>query len=156
MPEDIQFTDLNSIRIASPCHVAWNQMEQIEGDRIRHCAKCNLHVYDLSAMSRREAMQLVEDHQGQLCVRFYRRKDGTILTRDCPAASERGSVGIISRVVFWFMKKLVSLPLFLSIGTGMGRPTFSRYKARLQVECPPELRDIMLESIERDEDRLRH
>jgi hypothetical protein len=39
-------------------------------------------------MSRKEATYLVENSEGQACVRFYRRKDWTLLTRDCPVAFE--------------------------------------------------------------------
>jgi len=43
-----------------------------------------LNVYNLSALSGVEAHDLVAKHEGRLCVRFYHRKDGTILTRNCP------------------------------------------------------------------------
>ncbi|HXO37362.1 MAG TPA: hypothetical protein VN872_01925 [Candidatus Acidoferrum sp.] len=35
-------------------------------------------------MSTREAEALVSHREGRLCVRFYRRKDGTMLTQNCP------------------------------------------------------------------------
>src|SRR5262245_54742918 len=38
-------------------------------------------------MSREEAVELVKKREGRLCVRFYRRADGTVLTRDCPEAA---------------------------------------------------------------------
>ena len=53
-------------------------------DRTRFCSQCKLHVYDLSAMSREEATAFIGEREGRTCVRFYRRQDGTILTRDCP------------------------------------------------------------------------
>jgi hypothetical protein len=73
---------LNNLRVASPCSADWNQM--CGDDRIRHCSQCNLNVYNLSAMSTREAEVLVSQREGRMCVRFYRRKDGTILTQNCP------------------------------------------------------------------------
>ena len=73
---------LDSIRIASPCRSDWNQM--YGDDRRRFCAECKLNVYNLSGMTRDEAEQLVMNSEGRLCVRFFRRKDGTILTQDCP------------------------------------------------------------------------
>jgi hypothetical protein len=73
---------LQNIRIASPCSADWNTM--IGDDRVRHCGQCNLNVYNLSAMSGSEAHDLVAEHEGRLCVRFYHRKDGTVLTRNCP------------------------------------------------------------------------
>jgi hypothetical protein len=54
-------------------------------ERVRHCSECNLNVYNLSAMTKREIEQLVAAHQGQrLCTRFYRRADGTVITQNCP------------------------------------------------------------------------
>jgi hypothetical protein len=73
---------LDQITVASPCHVAWDQMSGDE--RKRFCNHCKLHVYDLSAMSRQEAESFVRRSEGRTCVRFFRRTDGTVLTRDCP------------------------------------------------------------------------
>ncbi len=73
---------LKDVHIASPCRSDWAQMSG--DDSVRHCAECNLNVYNLSEMSRREAEELIASREGRLCVRFFRRADGTILTRDCP------------------------------------------------------------------------
>jgi hypothetical protein len=35
-------------------------------------------------MTKAEAERLIVQSEGRLCVRYYRRADGTILTRDCP------------------------------------------------------------------------
>ena len=53
-------------------------------DRTRFCGRCSQNVYDLSSMTRAEAEDLIRRTDGQLCVRFYKRRDGTILTRNCP------------------------------------------------------------------------
>jgi len=75
--------DLSSIRIASPCPADWNKM--VGDDRVRHCAECNLNVYNLSAMTERQARQLLDGNSGKrICLRLYRRADGTIITQDCP------------------------------------------------------------------------
>lgn len=73
---------LEKIKVASPCHASWAQMSGDE--RVRLCGLCSKYVYDLSAMSRAQAESLVQEKEGKLCVRFYRRKDGTVLTADCP------------------------------------------------------------------------
>jgi hypothetical protein len=76
-------TLLDRISIASPCSADWNQM--VGDERRRFCASCKLHVHDLSGMTRDEALALVQQQgQGRVCVRFFRRADGTVLTRDCP------------------------------------------------------------------------
>ena len=44
-------------------------------------------AYNLSEMSREAAEDLVRMHEGErLCVRFYRRRDGTVITNECPVA----------------------------------------------------------------------
>lgn len=53
-------------------------------DRTRFCASCQLNVYNLSAMTKKEAENLIVKTEGRLCVRFYRRADGTVLTQNCP------------------------------------------------------------------------
>lgn len=73
---------LDNIKVASPCSANWNEM--YGNDRMRHCRECKLNVYNLSGMSREEAENLVMNAEGRLCVRFYRRLDGTIITENCP------------------------------------------------------------------------
>ena len=73
---------VNNIRIAAPCAADWDRM--IGNDRTRFCAQCNLNVYNLSGMTRTEAETLIAQSEGRLCVRFYRRRDGSILTENCP------------------------------------------------------------------------
>jgi hypothetical protein len=72
----------NRLRIASPCPVGWQQMKGNE--QVRFCAECQLNVYNLSGMTRKQAAEVVHQTEGRICARFYRRADGTILTRDCP------------------------------------------------------------------------
>ena len=73
---------LNDIRIASPCHEAWDRMSG--DDRARHCRSCDKTVYNLSAMTADQAADLFREREGRVCVRLYRRRDGTVLTADCP------------------------------------------------------------------------
>ncbi|HEV7395396.1 MAG TPA: hypothetical protein VGN86_02700 [Pyrinomonadaceae bacterium] len=73
---------LDNIRVASPCNMDWEQM--IGNDRSRFCGQCNLNVYNLSGMSRAEAEHLISNNEGNLCLRYYRRADGSVLTQDCP------------------------------------------------------------------------
>ena len=78
-----KFTNpLNNIRIASPCSADWNQM--VGDNRQRHCGDCKLNVYNLSGMTRSEAEDLILNSEGRVCMRIYRRADGTVLTKDCP------------------------------------------------------------------------
>ena len=73
----------NELHIASPCPADWEKM--VGNERVRHCAECNLNVYNLSAMTELQVQELIADNRGKrLCGRFYRRADGTVLTQDCP------------------------------------------------------------------------
>ncbi|MEK7485914.1 MAG: hypothetical protein AABZ60_16450, partial [Planctomycetota bacterium] len=69
-------------RIAAPCSVPWDSMQ---GDsRKRFCDQCQLHVYNISDMSRPVAEEFLEKIEGRVCINMYKREDGTILTEDCP------------------------------------------------------------------------
>jgi hypothetical protein len=78
----LNIVDLDQIRVAAPCTMEWSAMTG--GDRVRHCAACQKNVFNLSGMKRAEALDLLRATEGKVCARFYRRKDGTILTADCP------------------------------------------------------------------------
>ena len=76
-------TVLNNLRIASPCPATWGAMRG--DDRVRFCDSCSKHVFNLSDLTANEAVALIQQSEGHSCVRLYRRKDGTVLTADCPA-----------------------------------------------------------------------
>jgi hypothetical protein len=78
---------LDQIRVASPCSANWNQMTG--DDRTRHCGACDKDVYNLSGMTREEAEALILERNGELCVRYYQRADGTILLADCTVGMQR-------------------------------------------------------------------
>ncbi len=73
---------LDHVTVAAPCDAGWENM--VGNERVRFCAKCSLNVYNLSGMTKSEAERLVVQAEGRLCVRFYRRADGTMLTKNCP------------------------------------------------------------------------
>jgi hypothetical protein len=73
---------LEGVRVAAPCPAVWEKM--VGDERVRYCGQCSLHVYNLSGMTKREAEGLVANAEGRLCVRYYSRADGSILTRNCP------------------------------------------------------------------------
>jgi hypothetical protein len=78
---------LESVRIASPCTANWDEM--VGDERVRYCGSCQKDVYNLSGMPRDEAERLVRERAGELCVRLYKRDDGTVLTADCPVGVKR-------------------------------------------------------------------
>lgn len=73
---------LDSIMIAAPCNMGWENMEGDE--RVRFCNQCSLNVYNLSGMSDQEAEALLQEKGTNLCISLYRRADGTVLTENCP------------------------------------------------------------------------
>jgi len=73
---------LDQLRVAKPCPADWSEM--VGDDRVRHCSLCKLNVYNLSEMSREEASQLLLNKEGRLCVRYFSRPDGKLMTKDCP------------------------------------------------------------------------
>ena len=59
-------------------------------DQVRHCNECKLNIYNLSAMTEVEIQRLLAQRADQrVCVRFYRRADGTMLAQDCPRGLKR-------------------------------------------------------------------
>lgn len=74
-------TVLQNVRIATPCSASWAGMAG--DDRARRCALCDENVYDLSALTAVEAVRLIATHEGKLCARLHRRRDGTLITSDC-------------------------------------------------------------------------
>ena len=95
--------DIDSLHVASPCQAKWKDMRG--DDRARLCLACDKHVYNLSSMTRTEIETLIVATEGQFCRRLYKRKDGTVLTADCPLGV-RERVGIAAH--------RVSLTVFLA------------------------------------------
>lgn len=99
---------LARVRVAAPCEADWDEMRGDE--RVRFCQHCSLNVYNLSAMTQREAERLVTRSEGaRLCVRFYRRKDGTMLTQSCPVGlralkrrASRLASGVFATLISFF------------------------------------------------------
>ena len=83
---------LPNIRVASPCTADWKAMTPVDADaeRLRHCGDCNKNVYNLSQMTRDEAEALILAKEGRLCVRYFQRKDGTIILKDCTVGVANG------------------------------------------------------------------
>ena len=118
---------LASIKVASPCTARWGHM--VGDERVRLCAQCQKHVYNLSAMTAEQAAALIREKEGKLCARFYRRADGTVLTSDCPLGA-----GIFWRRVKRVLSAAAAL-IFLSAGVSLfanssGSPRERNLRAR--------------------------
>ncbi len=91
MPEspESQASQAFSLEIASPCSALWSEMTG--DDRSRFCQSCQLTVHNLSAMTTDDAQALLtkaQEADKRVCVRFYQREDGTVMTQDCSVGVE--------------------------------------------------------------------
>jgi TonB family protein len=96
-----------AIQIASPCRVSWDSME---GDDItRFCGLCHLNVYNLSAINSKAAEEFLQSRVSseRVCVRFFRRHDGTIITEDCPVGLRK--IRRLTRAVRTVAVSLISM-----------------------------------------------
>jgi hypothetical protein len=73
---------LDRLYVSSPCDADWESMPGNE--QVRFCNQCDLNVYNISALTRKQAEKLIVETEGHLCAKLYRRMDGTVITRDCP------------------------------------------------------------------------
>src|ERR1700722_6269530 len=72
---------LDKLYMAAPCDIGWDNMKG--DDRVRFCGACLKSVYNISDMTSREAESFLQKHGISLCMRFYQREDGTIITENC-------------------------------------------------------------------------
>jgi hypothetical protein len=75
---------------AAPCGAIWQGMEG--DDLVRRCRWCGKNVYNLAGMSGWEARDFVREAEARRGVRFYRRRDGTLITDDCPRGRQAKQV----------------------------------------------------------------
>src|SRR5262245_27507793 len=79
--------NLDRLTLKTNCPVPWATMTGDE--RVRFCSQCNKRVFNIESLSRSEAEKLISDRANEPCVRFYRRPDGTVVTRDCAPRFQR-------------------------------------------------------------------
>lgn len=110
------------LAIASPCPASWDDMR---GDnRVRFCGECKKNVYNVSEMTRLEAEELLRKNgDGDMCVRFYERADGTILTQDCPVGVQKKqrrklALAVIGGTAMWGASIAAAASLVSSIVRG--------------------------------------
>lgn len=134
---------LDDIKIASPCTASWDAMKG--SDTVRFCGECKLNVYNISNMKAADAAALVGNAEGRLCVRLYQRKDGTVMTRDCPVGF-RAAVKRATRAAGAALTMV--LGLFSSVGA---RTAFAGQEGEggqaTSCEKPPEPQHIKMGKI---------
>ena len=132
---------LDHVTVAAPCSAGWESM--IGDERVRFCGQCNLNVYNLSAMTKEDAEHLVTQAEGRLCIRFYRRADGTILTRNCPVGL-RALKRRLSRIASASASAVISFFAGILVVTGWRERPLIRAATQGQLilnidERPPEV-----------------
>ncbi|HVF51915.1 MAG TPA: hypothetical protein VNA19_17655 [Pyrinomonadaceae bacterium] len=139
-----QYTNpLKHVRVAAPCHADWNRMTG--NAQVRFCDSCSQNVYNLSSMTRREAESLIRNTEGRLCVRFYRRADGSIMTRNCPVGL-RALKRRVSKIANAVASAVFTFLAGLALGTGFQRTpstSFTHVQGEMttgvnETEIPPD------------------
>ena len=152
---------LKNLHIASPCSQDWENM--IGTERRRFCGECQLNVYNLSGMTREAAENLLTNAEGRLCVRFFKRADGTVLTQDCPvgwrAIKKRASktaaagasliIGLLSGLglTIFTQRGRTPAPIEAMTGAIKIRPTNSAMMGNFSIETVQPERNAMLGQI---------
>ena len=105
---------LEQLRVASPCTVDWDHMAPAGSPGVRHCGQCDLNVYNISEMTREGAERFIAGTTpgARTCIRFYRRTDGTVLTRDCPVGLRAARLHLV-RVI---TRTAAALAMLVSLG----------------------------------------
>ena len=119
--------DINKMRVASPCSVGWESMTGDE--RVRRCDSCELNIYNIAEMTKPEVENLVKTHEGRLCIRLYKRADGTVLTKDCPV----GFRAYQKRVVRFAGAALSMVLGLFSVGFGQTKDKDSDNKSNIKI-----------------------
>ena len=136
---------LSKVRVASPCPADWDSM--IGDERVRFCGQCELNVYNLSAMTKAQAENLIAGTERRLCIKFYRRRDGSILTKDCPVGL-RALKQRMSRI----RRALVAGVLGFIAGAGgtMGLRRFENLSVGSVIDRPERTMGMIANPIERE------
>src|SRR5262249_1043212 len=135
---------LDHVKIASPCPADWDQMFSLRDKPVRFCSQCNLMVYNRSRMSVQAAEALITKTEGRLCVRFYRRADGSILTQNCPVGLKA-----IKRRVAWVAQVVLGMVLSFVSGFGLyifhlGRKSYPLLDNRSIIKPDPEMVGVLV------------
>ena len=122
---------LEDIQIAKPCKARWERMTG--DDRTRHCGTCKLNVYNVAGMTREETVNLIRTSEGRVCLRIYKRYDGTLLTKDCPAgvaSARRKQIGLAAAAMVLLGFAVKSRALLPQSPQSGGVPSFNVARAQ--------------------------
>ncbi len=60
----------DSLKVKSPCSQDWNAMKG--SDKVRFCEHCSLSVNNISELTRKQALRLARQSDGEICVRYLK------------------------------------------------------------------------------------
>ncbi len=61
---------IDTIEVKDACSESWNEMKG--NDQVRFCGHCAFEVNNISALTRKQAMRLVRESDGRICVRYIK------------------------------------------------------------------------------------
>lgn len=93
---------LDRARITSPCSKDWSKLDSVPGDDARRfCGDCGKAVADLSKLSRREGLQLLDKREhGRVCVLMRLDLAGRVITRPPSAWWRRIAAALAAALPF--------------------------------------------------------
>lgn len=113
-PKKPTIQSLDVIQIQTPCQMDWGLMTGDE--QTCHCDHCSKNVYNISEMSQSEAISLINEKEGDICLRLFQRPDGTVVTADCPPVKKYYSNPEKKR---WFQFSMASLMVLATTVAGL-------------------------------------
>lgn len=129
---------VDAVAMASTCGAAWSEMEG-EGCA-RTCPRCALSVYHDAAMTQQELGLAFTHAYGTASSRVaFRRRDGMLLTTDCPKGRQMGKLTRVAMVV----TALCAIAAILRVAqvrfeeAHPARPEPADYSCGFSGPCPP-------------------
>src|SRR6185503_3165029 len=121
---------IQTARVENPCIQEWSEM--IGNDQVRFCTHCAKSVNNLSAMTRKDAMRLVRQSNGQLCIRYIKHpeKNAPVFADQLIQISRR-----VPRVAAGVMSASLSLST-LAYAQGRASRTVPERPEPAQIENP--------------------
>lgn len=65
------------------CAMKWDEMQETDDPRCKHCERCDLHVFDLVGLNPTEISELVRKNGGEICGQAHVRNDNTLNFDPC-------------------------------------------------------------------------
>jgi hypothetical protein len=98
----MKFT-LDNFEVKNPCSMKW---EEMNGNReIRHCDRCQHNIYNISEMTSRRALKVLNQPEEKVCVSYFLDEKKQVVTQTYLGIFKRNfkkAVGAILAIIFSF------------------------------------------------------